>query len=224
LKTVRNDLRRPDPELVAAYREILAEYSPSCLVTDAQARGGAIGGLATVTPQHKIVGPALTVDLDIDDLVDCMPVLALAEPGDVIVVACWETTRTAMWGALMSTLSMKAGIAAGIVDGAVRDVDEIRDLDFPLWYRSTVPRASPTSVHGHTEPVRVNVPVVVGGQVIAPGDLLVADENGVAVVPSAAAAEVLVGVRRQMDKERVVREKINSGASVVDLLREFGHL
>jgi 4-hydroxy-4-methyl-2-oxoglutarate aldolase len=224
LKTVRNDLRRPDPELVEAYREILAEYSPSCLVTDAQARDGAIGGLATVTPRHKIVGPALTVDLDIDDLVDCMPVLALAEPGDVIVVACRGATRTAMWGALMSTLSMKAGIAAGIVDGAVRDVDEIRDLDFPLWYRSTVPRASPTSVHGHTEPVRVNVPVVVGGQVIAPGDLIVADENGVAVVPSAAAAEVLVGVRRQMDKERVIRKKIDSGASVADLLQEFGHL
>lgn len=224
MNTVRNTMKRPDPQLIEGFRAILTEYSPSCLVTDAQARDGAIGGLLTASPSHKIAGPALTIELDIDDLVDCMPVLALAEPGDVIVVACHGTARTAMWGALMSTLSMKAGIVAGIVDGAVRDVDEIRDLGFPLWYRSTVPRASPTSVHGRTEPVRVNVPVVVGGQVIEPGDLLVADENGVAVVSPADAEEALAGVHRQMDKERVVREKITSGASVAELLQEFGHL
>lgn len=224
MDTIRNVMKHPDSRVVAAFRAILTEYSPSCLVADARARDGAIGGLRSVSPHHKIVGPALTVNLDIDDLVDCMPVLAMAEPGDVMVVACHGTTRTAMWGALMSTLSMKAGIVASIVDGAIRDVDEIRDLGFPAWYRSTVPRASPTAVHGRTEPVQVNTPVIVGGQVIEPGDILVADENGVAVVPQAEADEVLAGIRRQIEKERVVREKINSGASVADLLQEFGHL
>ncbi|MET8624482.1 RraA family protein [Kitasatospora sp. NPDC004669] len=224
METIRNVMQRPDPALLNAFREVLKEYSPSCLVTDARRRVGAIGGLLPVLPQHKIVGPALTVNLSIDDLVDCMPVLALAEPGDVIVVACHGTTTTAMWGGLMSTLSLKAGIAGGIVDGAVRDVDEIRDLGFPLWYRSTVPRPSPTAVHDRTEPVQVNVPVVVNGQVISPGDILVADENGIAVVPQHGAEDVLAGVRRQIDKERVVRERINSGATVQELLVEFGHL
>lgn len=224
MDTVYNELNRPPAHLIEAFRGVLKEYSPSCLVTDARRRVGAIGGLYPVKPHHKVAGPALTVDLSIDDLVDCMPVLKLAQPGDVVVVACHETTRTAMWGGLMSTLSLKAGIAAGIVDGAIRDVDEIRDLDFPVWYRSTVPRPSPTLVHDRTEPVRVNVPVIVDGQVIAPGDIVVADENGIAVVPAASAEEVLAGTQRQIEKERVIREKINSGATLEQLLKEFGHL
>jgi len=222
--TLYNDLARPPQHLVDAFRDVLREYSPSCLVTDAQRRMGAIGGLLPVKPEQKIAGPALTVNLSIDCLVDCMPVLSRAQPGDVIVLACHGAMQTAMWGGLMSTLSQKVGIAAGIVDGAIRDVDEIRDLDFPVWYRGTVPRPSPTAVHNQTEPVQVNVPVVISGQVIAPGDIVVADENGIAVVPSANAEEVLAGTRHQIDKERVIREKIKSGAGVAQLLAEFGHL
>jgi 4-hydroxy-4-methyl-2-oxoglutarate aldolase len=224
VKTIRNDMCRPAPELVDGFRDVLKNYSPSCLVTDARGRVGAIGGLLPVKPQHKIAGPALTISMSIDDLVDPMPVLAQAQPGDVVVVACHETKRTAMWGGLMSTLSRKAGITAGIVDGAIRDVDEIRDLDFPVWYRSTVPRPSPTAVHDRVEPVQVNVPVVIDDQVLEPGDIVVADENGIAVVPAAIAKEVLAGTVRQIDKERLIREKINSGASLAELLAQFGHL
>lgn len=224
METVRNELNRPPEEIVEGFRAVLAEYSPSCLVTDARRRVGAIGGLLPVKHHHKIAGPALTVNLSIDDLVDCMPVLARAQPGDVVVVACHGTTRTAMWGGLMSTLSRQIGLAAGIVDGAIRDVDEIRDLDFPVWYRSTVPRPSPTAVHDRTEPVQVNVPVVIDGQVINPGDILVADENGIAVVPQGEARTVLERTRMNIDRERVIREKISSGLSVPELIAEFGHL
>ncbi len=224
MQTTFNDMHRPPQELIDDFRAVLAEYSPSCLVTDARRRVGAIGGLLPVRSAHKIAGPALTIDMSIDDLVDPMPVLARAQPGDVIVVACHETRRTAMWGGLMSTLSMKAGITAGIVDGAIRDVDEIRDLGFPVWYRSTVPRPSPTLVHDRTEPVQVNVPVVIDGQVIEPGDIIVADENGIAVVPTALAQDVLAGTRHQIGKEQLIREKIGSGASLEELLAEFGHL
>ncbi|MEU7019310.1 RraA family protein [Streptomyces sp. NPDC046203] len=224
METVRNELNRPSEELVEGFRSVLAEYSPSCLVTDARRRVGAIGGLLPVKHHHKIAGPALTVNLSIDDLVDCMPVLAKAQAGDVIVVACHGTTRTAMWGGLMSTLSKQIGIAAGIVDGAIRDVDEIRDLDFPVWYRSTVPRPSPTAVHDRTEPVQVNVPVVIDGQVINPGDIVVADENGIAVVPQGEAAAVLDHTKMNIARERVIRDKISSGLTVPELIAEFGHL
>ncbi|MFD3664777.1 RraA family protein [Streptomyces sp. NPDC058659] len=224
METVRNELNRPPEEIVEGFRAVLAEYSPSCLVTDARRRVGAIGGLLPVKHHHKIAGPALTVNLSIDDLVDCMPVLARAQAGDVVVVACHGTTRTAMWGGLMSTLSRQIGLAAGIVDGAIRDVDEIRDLDFPVWYRSTVPRPSPTAVHDRTEPVQVNVPVVIDGQVINPGDIVVADENGIAVVPQGEAETVLAHTRMNIDRERVIREKISSGLSVAELIAEFGHL
>lgn len=224
METIYNDFTRPPRELLDGFRQLLAEYSPSCLVTDARKRTGAIGGLLPVRPEHKIAGPALTVNLSIDNLVDCMPVLARAQPGDVIVLACHGCERTAMWGGLMSTLSRQAGITAGIVDGAIRDVDEIRVLDFPVWYRGTVPRPSPTAVHNRTEPVQVNVPVVIRGEVVEPGDIVVADENGIAVVPAGQAEAVLEGARMQVSKEKVIREKIDSGASVVELLAEFGHL
>jgi 4-hydroxy-4-methyl-2-oxoglutarate aldolase len=224
VKTVYNDMPRPPKELVEAFRAILTEYSPSCLVTDARQRVGAIAGLLPVKPSHKIAGPALTVNLAIDDFVDTMPVLARARPGDVMVLACRGASETAMWGALMSTLSLKAEVAAGIVDGAIRDVDEIRDLDFPVWYHGTVPRPSPTAVHNRIEPIQVNVPVVIRGQIIQPGDILVADENGIAVVPSEIGEDVLAQTHLQINKERVIREKIQGGAGVVDLLTEFGHL
>lgn len=224
MQTVYNEMNRPSQHVVEAFRELLTEFSPSCLVTDARRRVGAIGGLLPVKPEHRVAGPALTVNLSIDDLVDCMPVLTRAQPGDVIVLACHGTTRTAMWGGLMSTLSQKVGVAAGIVDGAIRDVDEIRVLDFPIWYRSTVPRPSPTAVHDRTEPVQVNVPVVIDGQVIEPGDIVVADENGIAVAPAGGAEDVLAGTRAQLAKERLIREKIESGLSVAELLAEFGHL
>jgi 4-hydroxy-4-methyl-2-oxoglutarate aldolase len=224
VKTIYNDMPRPPKELVEAFREVLTQYSPSCLVTDARQRVGAIGGLLPVKPSHKIAGPALTVNLSIDDLVDSMPVLARAEPGDVVVLACHGASQTAMWGGLMSTLSQKAGITAGIVDGAIRDVDEIRVLDFPVWYQSTVPRPSPTAVHNRTEPIQVNVPVVIRGQIIQPGDILVADENGIAVVPAEIGDEVMAQTHIQISKERVIREKIDSGAGVSELLTEFGHL
>jgi regulator of RNase E activity RraA len=224
METIYNDFTRPPQELLDGYRQLLTEYSPSCLVTDARKRVGAIGGLLPVRPEHKIAGPALTVNLSVDNLVDCMPVLARAQPGDVIVLACHGCERTAMWGGLMSTLSRQAGVTAGIVDGAIRDVDEIRVLDFPVWYRGTVPRPSPTAVHNRTEPVQVNVPVVIRGEVVEPGDIVVADENGITVVSAAQAEAVLEGARLQVSKEKVIREKIESGASVVELLAEFGHL
>jgi regulator of RNase E activity RraA len=93
-----------------------------------------------------------------------------------------------------------------------------------VWYRGTVPRPSPTAVHDRTEPVQVNVPVVINGEVINPGDIVVADENGIAVVPPAIAEDVLAGTKMNINKEKVIRDKISSGATVGELLAEFGHL
>lgn len=222
--TVYNELRRPRQNIVDGFCAILKEYSPSCLVADARQRRDVIGGLVPVRPEHRVAGPVLTVNMIPDDLVDCPTVLLRARPGDIVLLACHGQTESAMWGGLMSTLAAKVGIAATLVDGAVRDLDEIRDLGYPLWYRATVPRPSPTAVHGRTEPVQVNVPVVVGGQLIEPGDILVADENGVAVVPFAQAEEALAATRALIAKENAIRDRIAGGISLADLLAEFGHM
>lgn len=223
-RSIYNELIRPPQAIVNGFREILEQYSPSCLIADARQREGAIGGFSVVRPEHKIAGPVLTVDLSIDELVDCPTVLMRAQPGDVVLLAGHGQTKTSMWGGLMSTLAQQVGIAATIADGAVRDIDEIRDLNYPLWYRAVAPRPSPTFLHGRTEPVGINVAVVVSGLVINPGDIIIGDENGIAVVPSAQAEEVLLATQLIISKEDVIRDKIQSGISVADLLAEFVHM
>ncbi|MFJ3695078.1 RraA family protein [Streptomyces sp. NPDC090052] len=224
MDTVYNELVRPSQEITDGFRELLAEYSPSCVVTDAQRRAGAMGGFQVVRNDQKIAGPAFTINLSIDDWVNTLPILSRAQPGDVIVMACHGLATTAMWGGLTATVSHKFGIAGAIIDGAARDIDEIRDIGFPVWYRTTSPRQSPGAVHDRIEPVQVNVPVSVGGQVIFPGDIVVADENGVATVPSGSAKEVLESARGVAARENEIRDRISSGATAADLRAEFGNL
>lgn len=225
VRTVYNTLVRPPAESLDALREVLLpEYSPSCLVSDAHPEVGAIGGFLSVKREHRVIGPALTIDLPEDGLVDILPVLPTARPGDVIVLACYGNTRMAMWGGVMATLARMAGIAGAVVDGAVRDVDELRDLDFPIWYRATAPRRCPPAAPDGDRPVQVNVPVRIGDEIIRPGDILVAEENGVGVIPPRLAGEVVAETRRLLAKEGVIRDKINNGAGLAELLAEFGHL
>ena len=200
---------------------MLAEFSPSCLVADAHPEVGTISGLRAVDRRHRIAGPALTVDVAPDSLVDVLPVLGLAKPGDVVVLACHGATQLAMWGGLMATLSRMAGIAGVVVDGAIRDVDELRELGWPAWYRQANPRRCPPV----DDPlVGVNVPVEIDGVVIRPADIVVADENGVSIVPAELVSEVLDGVRRLLATEAKIRDKINSGVTLPRLLAEFGNL
>ncbi|HKN53326.1 MAG TPA: RraA family protein, partial [Amycolatopsis sp.] len=189
MQTIYNDMPRPPAHLVEGFRAVLEEYSPSCLVTDARLRVGAIGGLLPVRPEHKIVGPALTVNLSVDDLVDCMPVLARSQPGDVIVLACHGATQTAMWGGLMSTLSLKAGIAAGIVDGAIRDVDEMTNAGFKAIARRMCVG------HAFSTPVRWGESVEVFGRRIDPGQLIHADKHGFLAIPKEDEAHLLDAAR-----------------------------
>lgn len=224
MNTVYADFIRPPEDVLAGFRELLKEYSPSCIVTDAQRRLGAIGGFQVVRHDQKVAGPAFTINLSIDDWVNTLPILARAQRGDVIVMACHGLTTTAMWGGLTATVSHKFGIAGGIVDGAARDIDEIRDVRFALWYRTTSPRQSPGAIHDRIEPVQVNVPVSVGGQVVFPGDIIVADENGVATVPSASASQVLEAACTVARRENEIRERIAAGATAADLRAEFGNL
>lgn len=226
MQTVHHELVRPPQEKIDALRALLLpEYSPSCLVADAGPRIGAIGGLLSVKREHRAIGPALTIDLPEDGLVDILPVLPTAKPGDIIVLACHGNTRMAMWGGLMATLSQMAGIAGAVVDGAVRDVDELRDLDFPIWYRATMPRRCPPAAPPDADgPVQVNVPVRIGGELIEPGDIVVAEENGVGVVPPQLTDEVIAATQQLLAKESSIRDQINDGATLAELLAQFGHL
>lgn len=202
---------------------VLDEFSPSCLVADADPAVGGIGGLRTVDTTHRVVGPALTVQVDPDQLVDIAPLLGSARPGDIVVVACGGMTSVAMWGGVMAILAEMAGIAGVVVDGAIRDVDELRALGFPAWYRESHPRRCPPAELSGL-PVHADVPVRIDEVTIHPGDYVVADENGVSVVPADRVDAVVEGVRALLRTEASIKDTIRSGRTLIELLADFGHL
>lgn len=213
-----------DESLVAGYRELLQVYSPSCILADCMERSGVVD--SAIRPVHfrRFVGPALTVRLFPGDLVDCLDALRVARAGDAIVVDAAGETQTSIWGGLMAGLCKMKGVVGAVVDGAVRDIDEVRDLDFPLWSRAVTPRSTHSPFSSRLEPIEVNVPVVCGRVIVRPGDIVLADETGVAVVPREEAAEVLARARAQAEQEERTRARIREGKSVEELLAEFGRL
>lgn len=211
--------------LIHRFREMEEVYSLSCVISDAMRRE------CTMDPEikpraaaKKIIGPALTVKLTPGDVVDCLGIFELAKPGDVVVIDAFGERNTSVWGGLMSGLARNAGIAGAVVDGSCRDTDEARMLGFPISARYVGPRAAHTATSGRREPIAFNIPIVCGGIIVNPGDLVVADEIGVAVVPRDQLTAVYPVARAQADMEIRQREAILRGATAEELLNQFGRI
>jgi regulator of RNase E activity RraA len=214
-----------DRELLGKLVAMKGVLSISCVMTDAQARENVMHPDIKFRSVNKpFIGHALTVKLTPGDIVDCLDIFAIAEPGQVVVIDAFGESNTSIWGGLMSGLARAAGIVGAVVDGSVRDTDEAKVLDFPIASRHVSPRAAHTAYSGRREPIRINVPVVCGGLIVHPGDLVVADEIGVTVVPQQDWAEVYPRAREQADKEEATRKAILEGATVEELLSRFGRL
>ncbi|NMB88338.1 MAG: RraA family protein [Chloroflexi bacterium] len=214
-----------DSQVLQGFKELLNVYSPSCVVADAQERYGVMRSyLRPLTTDTRFVGPALTVRLEPGNQVDCLDALSVAQAGDVIVVDAAGETETSIWGGLMSGLCKMKGVAGAVIDGAMRDTDETRDLGFFIFAKAIVPRSTHTPYSGRMDPIEINVPIQCGGIPITPGDLILGDEIGVVVIPLEQAAETLARAREQADKEEQTRARIRAGKSVDELLAEFGRL
>lgn len=216
---------KPSDEILEGYKKLLEVYSPSCVVADAQERAGVMRSyMKPIDRKTKFVGPALTVRLEPGNQVDCLDALSVAEAGDVIVVDAAGETETSIWGGLMAGLCQIKGVVGAVVDGAIRDTDETRDLGFFVFSKAIVPRSTHTPVSGRMEPIEVNVPIQCAGVLVRPGDIVIGDEVGVTVVPLEAAAEVLAKAQDQAEQEEKTRARIKEGRTVEQLLDEFGRL
>ncbi len=205
----------PSPEILQGFRDLLDFYSPSCVVADAQERAGVMRSyIKSLTEEARYVGPALTVRLEPGNQVDCLDALSVAQDGDVIVIDAAGETETSIWGGLMAGLCQMKGVVGAVVDGAIRDTDEIRELGFAIHSKAVVPRSTHTPYSGRMEPIEVNVPIQCAGVLVRPGDIIVADEVGVTVVPIERAPEVLQAARAQAEKEEQTRAKIREGKTV----------
>ena len=218
------DYERPDTRLVEQYREVARCYSASCVFADVQRRGGVMHTGIRPIFNAKAVGPALTVRLSPGDLQDPLAALHVARPGDVVVVDAGGETETSVFGGLMGSLFQNCGVQGAIIDGACRDTDELRDLGFVVYSRAVTARGTHTMFSGRKDDVVLNVPVQCGGIVVSPGDMIIADEIGVTVVPRADLETVLAAAREQAAREEATRQRIRQGRTFEQLLEEFGRI
>lgn len=222
LKTFSDFERRPD--LLALFDALLPRYSISCIFADVMYRQNVMTSAIKPPFKAKATGQAITVQLSGGDLVDPLRALEMGQPGDMIVVDAKGDTETSVCGGLMGGLAQNRGIRGMIVDGAGRDIDELEDLNWPIWTRAITARGTHTMFSERKEELSINVPIACGGVVVNPGDFIVADTNAVVVIPLERAEEMLQLALEQADREQRTREWVAQGKTVEDLLNEFGRI
>lgn len=220
---VFNDFERR-PELLARFDALLPTLSISAIFADVMYRQNVMDSGIKPAFKAKVTGQAITVQLSGGDLVDPLRALEMGHPGDVIAVNACGDKEVSVCGGLMGGLAQNRGIRGMIIDGAGRDIDELEEINWPIWTRAITPRGTHTMFSGRKEELSINVPVPVGGVIIQPGDFIVADTLGVAVVPVARAEEFLALAEEQADREARTREWVKKGKTVEDLLNEFGRI
>jgi|Deesub1362A_J573_1020465.scaffolds.fasta_scaffold09779_4 3-hexulose-6-phosphate synthase/6-phospho-3-hexuloisomerase len=204
---------KPEPERRLSYEEIVKGFEalPTPFISDAMKRFGAMRGLKPIVKGKRIAGKAFTVRTLGGDWGKVVKAVDLAEEGDVIVVDA-QGVEIAVWGELATLSAMQRGIKGVVIDGAVRDSDDIARLGFPVWARHVVPNAG--EPHGHGE---LQVSIACGGQKVSPGDIIVADDVGVVVVPKELASEVLAKSREIAEKERRYKAEIKAGKTLSEI-------
>ena len=185
----------------------------SATVYEGGGRGGFVDAdLVQVVPGSRAAGPARTVRCAQGDNLMVHAAMTALQPGEVLVVTMPEPAPFALFGGLLATQARARGAAAVLVDASVRDVEELAALGPPTWARWVRVRGAVKE-----QPGARDVPVTVCGAEIRPGDAVVLDADGVAVVAAERVDEVLEKAREREDKERVKAEKLAGGALSYDL-------
>lgn len=191
----------PPAAIIAAFRR-----APTSIISDNLARLPGAVGLRPFHKGGKLVGPAFTVRTRPGDNLAIHQALALVEKGCVIVVDGGGDETRALVGEIMKTIAEHRGAAGYVIDGAIRDVAAFAASDFPCFARAAIHRGPYKNGPGE-----INVPVAIGGSIIAPGDIVVGDEDGVVSFPQAIAASLMDLVEAQMKREEETLQSIREG-------------
>ncbi len=176
-----------------------------------------IGGLMSsrmrpIQNGARIAGPAVTAFCAPGDNLMMHRALYLAQPGDVLVVVCDAETSGAQWGDMAARYALRKGLAGVVVQGCVRDTDTVEALGLPVWSTHVLSIHPDKCGHGF-----VNTPVVCDGVLVQPGDLVMADGDGVVCVPRREAGEVVEAALARMRKEEEMARAVERGEAVWDL-------
>ncbi|MBK5189983.1 MAG: bifunctional hexulose-6-phosphate synthase/ribonuclease regulator [Methanosarcinales archaeon] len=207
-KVARKRLKKTlDEEIFALFMQV---STPN--ISDAMHRKGVMRGIKPLFENIKLVGKAVTVQTFEGDWAKPVEATDVAKAGEVIVVYA-GSKDVAPWGELASWSCKQKGIAGFVIDGAVRDVDEIRRIRFPVFAKCIVPNAGEPKGFGE-----INTEITCGGEEVKPGDWIIGDDNGVVVVPKERAYEIARRAKEVWKNEERVREEIKRGKTLSQVL------
>ena len=204
-----NDIRRDITRLDKATVQAASAYASSILADVAGRRGAMDGRIAALAPAMRVCGPAFTVEVRPGDNLMIHAAMAMAQPGDVLVIDGKADRTCALMGSIMLNACKKLGLAGVVLDASIRDTEELLELGFPVWSVGANPNGPTKNVPG-----RINWPVSCGGITVHPGDLVVGDADGITVVERDKAASLLPLAAKKVADERQRIADITGGGAI----------
>lgn len=206
------------PDVVARLNRL-----DSCAVSDALDKlglKGAVTGISPLTCARRIAGKVLTIRLGVGEPLPGVPrhigttAIEAAQPGDIIVVEQLSGLNAAAWGGILSRGAKLRGVAGTIAEGPVRDVDEAREVDYPVYGRS----ATPSTARGRIVELANNQSILVGGLTVKPGDYAIADSSGVVFISAEEIERVLPAAEDIAAREAAMAKALLDGQPITKVM------
>lgn len=202
------EILRPDRSVI----QRAATFSSATLHEAMGKRGALSYGIKPIAPEMKLCGPAITVSSPPMDNLMVHKAIYVAQAGDILVVWVGGGYEAGYWGEIMTHAAHERGIAGLVIDGCVRDGALIQEMSFPVFSRGLSIRGTNKQGGG-----KINEPLTIGEVAIHPGDLIVADGDGVVAVPRLEIAQVLEAAQKREEKEEEIKKELARGKTTLEI-------
>jgi len=205
MNDIVRDFERVSPEIIRRA----SGFAASILADVAGRRGTLDGRIQPLSPAMRLAGPAFTIEVRAGDNLMIHAAMTMARPGDILVIDGKADRTCALMGSIMINACKKLGLGGVVIDGAVRDTEELRELGFPVYAICANPNGPTKFVPG-----RINWPISCGGIAVAPGDLVAGDADGVVVIERDKAPALLGAAAKKVAEEKLRMSDIQAARNL----------